>query len=182
MNEVATAALTATRDWAVKELEFAKARAENLRVGGEAYNSAIAAIKDLTHMVDELAYLIGEKRYEWEDAPEPIREVTPDMAVGEDSTGKVHSGKSITNTDPDPDPEPKTPPRVVDLAEVRTKAKAARVVDLAEVRTKAKAARDAGVKLADVWAAFDATKLSEVPHEKYGDVLDMLEEKLKELD
>lgn len=161
MNEAATAVLTETRDWAVKELEFAKARAENLRVGGEAYNSAIAAIKDLTHMVDELAYLIGEKRYEWEtDAPEPLHKVKPEP-VSEDSSGEDRSGKSTTNPD-----EPEEP---------------ARTVDLAEVRTKAKAARDAGVKLADVWAAFDATKLSEVPHEKYGAVLDLLEEKLKEL-
>lgn len=157
MNEKATAVLTETRDWAVKELEFAKARAENLRVGGEAYNQAIQAIKDLSRMVDELAYFIGEKKYEWETDASKIPE---DPAEPE-----VQNIVDLGKTDPEPEPE-----------------KPARTVDLAEVRTKAKAARDAGVKLADVWAAFDATKLSEVPHEKYGEVLDMLEEKLKELD
>lgn len=157
MNEKATDALREVRDWAVNELEFAKARAENLRVGGESYNQAIQAIKDLSRMVDELAYFIGEKKYEWEtDAPK----IPEDPAEPE-----VQNIVDLGKTDPEPEPE-----------------KPARTVDLAEVRTKAKAARDAGVKLADVWAAFDATKLSEVPHEKYGEVLDMLEEKLKELD
>ena len=65
----------------------------------------------------------------------------------------------------EPEPEPEKPPRTVDLA---------------EIRTKAKAARDAGVKLADVWAAFGGSKLSDVPHTKYGELLDMLEEKMQE--
>lgn len=161
MNKTADAVLKVTRDWAAEELEFARARVESLRVGGEAYNKAIEAVAGLARMVDSLAYAIGEKRYDDSfDAPE-FPKAPEDPAEPE-----VQNIVNLAEIK-DAEPEPKKP---------------ARTVDLAEVRTKAKAARDAGVKLADVWAAFDATKLSEVPHEKYGEVLDMLEKKLKELD
>lgn len=160
MNKTADAVLKVTRDWAAEELEFARARVESLRVGGEAYNKAIEAVAGLARMVDNLAYAIGEKRYDDSfDAPEFPK--APEDPAEPEVQNIIDLGKT------DPEPEPEEPVRTVDLA---------------EVRTKAKAARDAGVKLADVWAAFDATKLSEVPHDKYGEVLDMLEEKLKELD
>lgn len=153
MNETAKAALELTRDWAVEELEAARVRAINLRVGGEAYNHAIGAVEQLTRLVDNLAFSLGETTY---SDPFPVAPPCPTTPT--------------SNPDPEPEPAPEPEPE-----------KPVRMVDIAEVRTKAKAARDAGVKLADVWAVFDATKLSEVPHTKYGEVLDLLEEKLKEL-
>lgn len=144
-NDFASAAIEATRKWAAEELAAARDRATRLREGGEAYNQAIQA-------VDQLNWFL---RYADEHLPQPIPEEPKSSAppVTEPEVSK-------------PEPEPEKP---------------ARAVDIAEVRTKAKAARDAGVKLADVWAEFGGTKLSEVPHEKYGDVLDLLEAKLKEL-
>jgi hypothetical protein len=62
------------------------------------------------------------------------------------------------------------------------KPKPTKAVDISEVRTKAKAARDAGVKLTEVWAKFGGTKLSDVPSEKYGELLDMLDELMQEND
>lgn len=158
-NEVAKAALELTRDWAVEELEAARLRAMNMRVGGEAYNHAISAVEQLTRIVDSIAFSLGEQAY-----PDPYTVEKP--SAKEQAEEYITSLTEEFQDEPDPDPDPKP----------------ARVVDLAEVRTKAKAARDAGVKLSDVWAAFDATKLSEVPVEKYGDVLDLLEEKLGEID
>jgi len=149
-TDYARAELEATRKWAVEELEAARARATRLREGGESYNHALQSIDQLTRTVDSIDYMLGRVSFAIEeDAP---KSTEPEVTEPEVSK---------------PEPEPEKP---------------ARVVDLAEVRTKAKAARDAGVKLAEIWATFNATKLSEVPHEKYGDVLDMLEAKLKELD
>lgn len=149
-NEVARAALEVTRQWAIDELEAARVRATNMRCGGESYNSAIRAIDDLTYMIGRIDNDLNNKK--------PTYSI-PGQEEAEPETPKLEELK------PAPEPEPEKP---------------ARVVDLAEVRTKAKAARDAGVKLADVWAVFNATKLSEVPVEKYGDVLDILEEKMDE--
>lgn len=152
-KDPARAVLEDTRQWAADELKSARDRATRLREGGEAYNHALSSIDQLTRVIDSIDYMLdretrGAIKIE-EDAPK-----TPEPAATEPEISQ-------------PEPEPEKP---------------ARVVDLAEVRTKAKAARDAGVKLAEIWATFNATKLSEVPHEKYGDVLDLLEEKLKELD
>lgn len=151
-NEVARAALEATRQWAIEELEAARVRVTNLRCGGESYNSAIRAIDDLTYMIGRIDNDLNSTK--------PTYSI-PGREEAEPETPKLEELK------PAPEPEPEKP---------------ARVVDIAEVRSKAKAARDAGVKLADVWAKFDATKLSEVPQTKYAEVLDLLDEKLKELD
>ena len=153
-NEVARAALEATRQWAIDELEAARARVTNLRCGGEAYNHAIYALGELTRTIDSIGYMLGEVQ------PPEIMHVAPPA----DPDGEPVIYTETTATE-EPAPEPEKPVRQVDLA---------------EVRTKAKAARDAGIKLADVWAVFNATKLSEVPVDKYGDVLDILEEKMKE--
>lgn len=151
-NEEARAALETTRKWAVDELEAARVRVTNLRCGGVAYNEAIRAIDDLTYMIGRLDDSLSNNQ--------PIFPI-PQLAGAEPAP----LGESLIEAGPEPEPEPEPE-------------KPVRVVDLAEVRTKAKAARDAGVKLSEVWAAFDATKLSEVPVDKYGDVLDLLSEKL----
>ena len=151
-NEVARAALKVTQQWAIEELAAAHARVTKLREGGSAYNDAINSVHYLMDIINRVDYALSVE--------EP-NEVTP-APLGE---SLIEAGPAPVEPEPAPEPEPEKP---------------ARVVDLAEVRTKAKAARDAGVKLADVWAAFGATKLSEVPVEKYGDVLDMLEEKMDE--
>jgi hypothetical protein len=154
-NEVARAALEVTRQWAIDELEAARARVTNLRCGGEAYNHAIYAIGELTRTIDSIGYMLGEVQ-----PPEIMHDARPAEPIRE---SMIEAGPPAEEPAPEPEPE-----------------KPVRQVDLAEVRTKAKAARDAGVKLADVWAVFNATKLSEVPVDKYCDVLDILEEKMKE--
>jgi hypothetical protein len=55
------------------------------------------------------------------------------------------------------------------------------LVDISEVRSKAKEARDAGVKLPEVWKAFGSTKLSDVPAAKYNGLMDLLDSKMKEI-
>ena len=155
-DELARAALELTRKWAIDELEAARARVTNLRCGGEAYNHAIYAIGELTRTIDSIGFMLGD------NAKPQYPSALPTAILGE---SLIEAGPEPVEPEPAPEPEPEKPVRQVDLA---------------EVRTKAKAARDAGVKLADVWAVFNATKLSEVPVDKYGDVLDILEEKMKE--
>lgn len=152
-NEVARAALKVTQQWAIEELAAAHARVTKLREGGSAYNDAINSVHYLMDIINRVDYALNVE--------EP-NEVTP-----------APLGESLIEAGPEPKPEPEPAPEPEPEKPVR-------MVDLAEVRTKAKAARDAGVKLADVWAVFNATKLSEVPVDKYGDVLDILEEKMKE--
>lgn len=153
-DELSRAALEVTRKWAIEELEAARVRVTNLRCGGSAYNDAISSIHYLVDMINRVDYALNE---------EELTAVAP-VPLG---VSLIEEGPKPVEPDPEPAPEPEPE-------------KPARQVDLAEVRTKAKAARDAGIKLADVWAVFNATKLSEVPVDKYGDVLDILEEKMKE--
>lgn len=151
-NEVARAALTVAQQWAIDELKAAQDRATKLRCGGSAYNDAVTSIHHLMDMISRIDYALSVE--------EPTG-VAP-VPLGE---SLIEAGPTPVEPEPAPEPGPEKPVRQVDLA---------------EVRTKAKAARDAGIKLADVWAVFNATKLSEVPVDKYGDVLDILEEKMKE--
>lgn len=154
LNETARAALEVTRQWAVDELEAARVRVTNLRCGGEAYNHAIRAIKDLAGTIDAIGFMLGD------DVPEDL------------FTGPV--GVSMIEEGPEPKPEPKTEPEP-------EPEKTVVVVDISEVRTKAKEARDAGVKLPEVWKVFGGTKLSDVPAAKYNELMDLLDSKMKEI-
>ena len=156
-NEVARAALEVTRQWAVDELEAARARVTNLRCGGEAYNHAIEAIRDLTVTIDSLGFMLGEHH------PAEVLHVAPPA----DPTDPDAEPIIYTETPAD-EPEPEPEKTVV-------------VVDISEVRTKAKEARDAGVKLPEVWKAFGGTKLSDVPAAKYNELMDLLDSKMKEI-
>lgn len=157
LNETARAALEVTRQWAVDELEAARVRVTNLRCGGEAYNHAIEAIAELTRTIDSIGYMLGEIQ------PSEIRHVVPPA----DPTDPDAEPIIYTETPAD-EPEPEPEKTVV-------------VVDISEVRTKAKEARDAGVKLPEVWKAFGGTKLSDVPAAKYNELMDLLDSKMKEI-
>lgn len=157
LNETARAALEVTRQWAVDELEAARVRVTNLRCGGEAYNHAIEAIRDLTVTIDSLGFMLGEHH------PAEVLHVVPTA----DPTDPDAEPIIYTETPAD-EPEPEPEKTVV-------------VVDISEVRTKAKEARDAGVKLPEVWKAFGGTKLSDVPAAKYNELMDLLDSKMKEI-
>lgn len=149
MNEKATDVLREVRDWAVNELEFAKARAENLRVGGESYNQAIQAIKDLARMVDELAYFIGEKKYEWENE----NETTPDFHKPEEILHEVTPEPEPT-PDPEPEPEPDVP-----------------IPDIADVREKMAAYKAVGVDIKAILTEFGLKNLSAAEPKDYNAIL-----------
>ena len=156
LNETARAALEVTRQWAVDELEAARVRVTNLRCGGSAYNDAIRAIKDLAGTIDAIGFMLGD------DVPE-------DLFTGPVGVSMIEEGPEPKPApEPNPEPEPEPEKTVV-------------VVDISEVRTKAKEARDAGVKLPEVWKAFGGTKLSDVPAAKYNELMDMLVSKMKEI-
>ena len=157
LNETARAALEVTRQWAVDELEAARVRVTNLRCGGEAYNHAIEAIRDLTVTIDSLGFMLGEHH------PAEVLHVVPPA----DPTDPDAEPIIYTETPAD-EPEPEPEKTVV-------------VVDISEVRTKAKEARDAGVKLPEVWKAFGGTKLSDVPAAKYNELMDLLDSKMKDI-
>ena len=157
LNETARAALEVTRQWAVDELEAARVRVTNLRCGGEAYNHAIEAIRDLTVTIDSLGFMLGEHH------PAEVLHVVPPA----DPTDPDAEPIIYTETPAD-EPEPEPEKTVV-------------LVDISEVRTKAKEARDAGVKLPEVWKAFGGTKLSDVPAAKYNELMDLLDSKMKEI-
>ena len=160
LNETARAALEVTRQWAVDELEAARVRVTNLRCGGEAYNHAIAAIRDLTVTIDSLGFMLGEHHPD-----EILRVTTPVM----EDPQEVEVQNIVALGDmgvPAPEPEPE---------------KTVVLVDISEVRTKAKEARDAGVKLPEVWKVFGGTKLSDVPAAKYNELMDLLDSKMKEI-
>lgn len=156
MNEVVKAALERTQQWAVEELEPARSRAVGLRVGGEAYNHAIEAIDQLNRIITNLGYVLT-------GLSEPVPTCNPPEIV-DVPEHPAETESAAVFEEPAPEPKP-------------TKA-----VDISKVRTKAKAARDAGVKLTEVWAKFGGTKLSDVPSEKYGELLDMLDELMQEND
>jgi len=159
-NEVARAALEVTRQWAVDELEAARVRVTNLRCGGEAYNDAIRAIKDLTGTIDAIGYMLGD------DVPKDLFASPVGVSMIEEGPEPVKpEPKPAPETEPAPEPEPEAP---------------APIIDISEVRTKAKEARDAGVKLPEVWKAFGGTKLSDVPAAKYNELMDLLDSKMKE--
>lgn len=157
-NEVARAALEVTRQWAVDELEAARVRVTNLRCGGEAYNHAIAAIRDLTVTIDSIGFMLGEVQ-----PPEIMHDARP-----ADPDGEPIIYTETPEPTPEPEPEPEPEKTVV-------------LVDIAEVRTKAKEARDAGVKLPEVWKAFGGSKLSDVPASEYNELMDLLDSKMKEI-
>lgn len=149
------AALESTRQWAIEELEAARLRVTNLRCGGEAYNTAIRAIEELTSLVDGISYALGEKQYT-DPYPAPTE---PPVEV------------------PIEDPQELEVQKIVALGEPAQTV----TYELSEVRTKAKEARDAGVKLPEIWKAFGGTKLSDVPATKYGELMALLDEKMKEM-
>jgi hypothetical protein len=155
-NEVARAALEVTRQWAVDELEAARVRVTNLRCGGEAYNHAIYAIGELTRTIDQIGFMLGENH------PAEIMHVAPPADPTESDAEPI-----VYTETPADEPEPEPEKTVV-------------LVDISEVRTKAKEARDAGVKLPEVWKAFGGAKLSDVPAAKYNELMDLLDSKMKE--
>lgn len=159
LNETARAALEVTRQWAVDELEAARVRVTNLRCGGEAYNHAIYAIGELTRTIDQIGFMLGDNA-----KPQYTSEL-PSAILGE---SLIEDGPEPVTPEPKPapEPEPETP---------------APIIDIAEVRTKAKEARDAGVKLPEVWKVFGGTKLSDVPAAKYNELMDLLDSKMKEI-
>lgn len=167
MNDIAKAALEVTQKWATEELESARIRAMNLRVGGEAYNHAIEAVSQLTRIIEQLAWMTGEP------LGHPLAPIEG-IPWAHDTT---ESRPEPESTEPEADePEEPEEPKEAEPEEP------ARVIDIAEVRTKAKAARDAGVTLMDVWGKFGGTKLSDVPTDKYGEVLDLLDKLMQEAD
>ena len=157
LNETARAALEVTRQWAVDELEAARVRVTNLRCGGEAYNHAIEAIRDLTVTIDSLGFMLGEHH-----PAEVLHVAPPDDPTDPDAEPIIYT--ETPADEPEPEPE-----------------KTVVLVDISEVRTKAKEARDAGVKLPEVWKVFGGTKLSDVPAAKYNELMDLLDSKMKEI-
>lgn len=160
MNDTTKIALELTQQWAVEELELARVRAINLRTGGDAYNQALEAVDSIVWLIDRIGNLLDGTDYSITRVVSPYRTETVEHPA------ETESAAVFEEPPEEEEPEPKP----------------TRVVDLAEVRTKAKAARDAGIKLADVWAKFGGSKLSDVPHTKYGDVLDLLDELMQEAD
>lgn len=154
-NEVARAALTVAQQWAIDELQAAQDRATKLRCGGSAYNDAINSIHYLMDMINRIDYALNVEE------PTPVAPVPLGASL-------IEEGPNPVEPDPEPAPEPEPEKTVV-------------LVDISEVRTKAKEARDAGVKLPEVWKAFGGTKLSDVPAAKYNELMDLLDSKMKEI-
>lgn len=163
-NDVSRAALEATRQWAIDELETARVRVTNLRCGGEIYTQAINAIQCLTSLIDNIGYMLGDNQPA-EIWPEPLGE------------SLIKAGPNPIDPEPD-DPEPGQKPKPAPEPEPE---KPAVIIDISEVRTKAKEARDAGVKLPEVWKVFGGAKLSDVPAAKYGELMSLLDSKMKEI-
>lgn len=155
-TNLAQAALEATRQWAIEELETARLRVTNLRCGGEAYNTAVHAVEDLTRLVDGIGYMLGEKDHDF-TIPQPNAVAPP--------------------VEPVEDPQELEVEKIVALGEPAQTV----TYELSEVRTKAKEARDAGVKLPEIWKHFGGTKLSDVQPGQYGELMALLEEKMKEM-
>ena len=165
MNEVIKTSLEETRGWALEELEIARIRVMNLRTGGDAYNRALEAVDSIVWLLDRIGNLLDGTAYSITKVVSPTRTETVEYP-GPDAVVTSLTMEFEEPPEDEPEPEPEKPPRVVDIA---------------EVRTKAKAARDAGVKLANVWAEFDGgTKLSDVPPSRYAELLDLLEKKMQE--
>lgn len=153
LDENAVAKLKEAEQWALDELDAAKVRVINLRCGAEAYNQAIAAVDNILWLIDRIHHVLNGEYPDTAVEPYPLKADAPVEHPAETEAAAVFE---------EPEPAP--------------------VVDISEVRTKAKAARDAGVDLAAVWGTYGGKKLSEVPHDKYAEVMTILDEKMKELE
>lgn len=150
-TERARAALEATRQWAVDELEAARVRVTNLRCGGEAYNTAISAIEDLSRLVDGISYMLGEKKHDFSvpEAPPPVMEDPAEPEIAEIL--------SAAKNEPALEPEP-TDDRPIPKLE--------------DVRGKCGDAKKAGVDIKGILNELGYKNLSSVDSKDYNTLLD----------
>ena len=142
-TDFARAALAVTRQWAVDELDAARARVTKLREGGSAYNDAIRAIEELVRTIDSIGYMLGEKQ------PPEIQTYAPPSDPKSDPGDPGEGPASKTET-ADNRPIPK----------------------LEDVRGQCGEAKKAGVDIKGILSDMGYKNLSSVDSKDYNSLLD----------
>ena len=158
-DEFARAALEATRQWAIDELEAARDRVTKLRCGGSAYTEAIHAIDDLTCMISSLSYMLDENQ------PTEIMHVAP--PADPDGEPIIYTETSTSTEESEPEPEPTEPERPIPKLE--------------DVRGKCGEAKKAGVDIKGILNGLGYKNLSGVDPKDYNTLLDKVNAALEEI-